>query len=449
VRCARLPGLGLELAFRELPEEREPLEQVIRGLEAVEEKAVQARSEWIENVAAPALARTPLLTGCPEEFLRAAAASLGEASFERGDIVTSVGETARSMLVVLEGAVELESKAGAKLGSLATDGILGEAEVLGLLTTRTVTARASSACRVLTLTEEALQRALQGPNANGMKEGLARLVANRQRQVLSGMPLCALSMGAGASDISVRAVNVQAEQLHLQPGQLWEPLPDTDVCGPHVGILVRGRAVVEMAADGREVMPLQPGSMLVEGLAAEFGAHVRLLSSDCEIYRLRRTELEAAARLAPPNGKVRSVTQEAADWFYQFRLLERDARARLQARLNSTRGLAATRVPHPCDPCIQDWSKRRQRSMRRAQQIRDEKADSLGGKLPGLQLPSLPSPGASKMASLGPGSCLPKSLAAYPVMRLPRISSEPLLCRSRSRKQAVVQRQCDKAQLSC
>jgi len=386
------------------------------------------------------------------------AAPLAEASYKRGDEIAGVGETARSMLVVLEGAVDLESKVGAKVGRLTTDGVIGEAEVLGLLDKRLISARAAAPCRVLTVTGEAMSNALAGPHAGAMKAGLERLVASRREQLEGGMPLCALSVGASPDDPSVRAAGLHAERMYFEPGQCWEPLPDSDACGPNIGIFVKGRGTLVIGTDDREVMTIQPGTLLLEGLLAEFDARVQILSSDCEAYRVRRIELEAAARSGSQSGKVRSAAQEAADWFYQFRLLEKEVRTKLHERLSSAKGLAAIRVPHPCDPCINDWSQRRRRSLRRAEQIRQERADALGsGKPPLLQLPLLPTqdmgstahrhwgPSIERRKSAGsvgkaPLPALPRSLAVYPVMRLPKVHSEPQLRRPRSREQVAARR---------
>jgi len=377
---------------------------------------------------------------------------LAEATYTRGEDITGAGEPAESMLVVLEGSVELVSRAGARVGVLKKDSVLGEAELLGLLSARLISARAASACRVLEVTCDALQRGLRRPNAEVMKEGLERLMESRRKQAERGVPLTALNVGAKAEDPSIRTAGLLAERLHFEAGQFWDPIPDSDPCGAHVGILVHGRAVLTIGDDDKEVVVIQPGSLVLEGQLADFGARVRLLSGDCEVYRLRRMELEAAARLSCPRGKARSVTQEAADWFYQFRLVEKEVQARLRERLGNARGLAAIKERHPCDNCIQDWSQRRQRSLRRAERMRQERADVIGsGKPPLLQLPLLPNPSMgsteyrswnlamnrkpspkASSSSCKALPCLPRSLAAYPVMRLPRVLSDPHMRRPRS-----------------
>lgn len=455
VSLAKLPGAAFELAFRDFPEELGPLEETVGKLDAMEEEATRNRLEWLHDVAVPTLARTPLLAGCPEPFLRALSCTLAEATHDRGEELAAAGGPAESMLVVLEGSVDLLSKHGAKIGALRKDGIYGEAELLGLASVRLVTIRAASPCRVLWVTSEALQAALAGPEAGPMGAALEALVKVRREQAERALPLSGLELGCKPEDLGMQTAGLLAERLNFQPGQFWEPVPDLDPCGPHVSVFLRGRAVVTMAPDDKEVLPLTPGSLVPEGALAEFDARVRVLSGDCEVYRFRRSELEAAARVANPRKPARSAAQEAADWFYRYRLTEKEARSRLQEKLSSAKGLMATKEAHPCDSGIKDWSKRRQKSVKRAEQMRQERAETIGeGR---LQLPLLPAHGSTLGFAEGSRSswstreerkrplapkkgtssykalpCLPPSLSAYPVMQLPRVHSDSQLRRLRS-----------------
>lgn len=447
VYCARLPGFPFDAACLEHPDEKGLIQELACRLAKSDDEALKNRYAWIDDVAVPSLARSPLFCGCPNDFLKAVAAPLAHSSvFACGDTVTSVGDSASSMLVVLEGTLELESKAGMKVGQLCQGGVLGEVEVLGVFGTRMVTARALTACRVLVVTAEALQNALAGPHAGPIKDGFKRLVASRRDQVVSGMPLRALPIGKVADDVASRTVSLHAERLHFGAGEMWEPIPDSDPCGPRIAVFVKGHATLEITSDNSEVMQLQPGSLVVEGAAAESGARIRVLSGDCEVYRIRVQELSAAARIA----------HEAPMWFHQLRLLEREARAHLRTRLTNAQGLASIRAPHPTDNGIRDWSERRQRSMKRAQKLRKEKAHNMGGTRPSLQLPLLP---CAKMGTTayrswdigpmkpappppglgpGPGPGFPRGLCAYSALRLPRVQSDSQLHRIRSTDQALV-----------
>lgn len=299
--------------------------------------------------------------------------------------------------------------------------------------TSTVSAIAASGARVLKVSADSLQRALRSRQGRALRPAFDTMIASRHEQVKKGLPLCSLKINAQPDDIAVRTIALQSERLHLEAKELWRPLPDSDPSGPRIGFLVRGRAVVELVGSGREVMPLLAGSIINEGILADFGAHVRAVSSDCEAYRLRAADLlgSAQAEAKPPS------------WFYAFRLLEREASDRLKTRLSNARGLMDNKAVHPCDPCIRDWTTRRQQSIRRAQEHRAERASVLGaGKGSVPQLPLLPPPkfgttgfrswekvkiSPPLYASMAKGPGLPKGLRAYPCMRLPKISSEPRL----------------------
>mmetsp|Transcript_41153 Transcript_41153/g.106449 ORF Transcript_41153/g.106449 Transcript_41153/m.106449 type:complete len:313 (+) Transcript_41153:2-940(+) len=286
---------------------------------------------------------------------------------------------------------------------------------------------------------KALRRALNLQSEEAMGEGFRCLLESRRAQVDRCLPLSALNIKLPPGDPSVRAIALQAERMHLEPGDIWECLPDMDPCGPRLAIFVSGRAVLELVADGREVMVMTPGSFLCEGDAAEFNAQIRVLTPGFEAYRVRSSDFLAAVHSSP----------KPADWFYHFRLKEKEVRSMIRKRLSNTRGLRDVTSQHPCDPDINDWKNRRTASLRRAEEIRKTKADLIGDTPPHLQLPLLPGPAdfgttASRSWKKGPRkmtdgkrlklptTCfpgLPKGLASYPVatQKLPRIASEPAL----------------------
>jgi len=433
--CMRLTTTALLGALHIHPEEHLPLEELIREQEMKRIEAAKERYEWIAKMATPAVGRTPLLAGCPEAFLSAVAGYTTEATFAPGDVIVGAGAAAQAMFVVLEGSVDLETRTGAPVGRLGVGGALGDTEALGLFNTCVVTARAAAHCRLLRVTREAVQQALLGPHGKDMRAGFKRLVESRREQVHSGRPLCGLKIGASPDDVTVKTVALQAERVPLESGELWEPVPDDDPCGPRVGVFLAGRAVVELKS-GREVMPITAGCILLEGVLSEFGARVRAVSSDCEAYRVRLFDLLAASKYG----------DKVPDWFYQFRLLENDTTKHLRSKLVNTRGLVNNKSTHLCDPCIRDWAARRKESVRRAEMMRAEKASVLStgkGSVPQLPLlppdkfgttgfrswdkvplPPLVYPSSKSRSS---GKVLPKGLASYPVLRLPKINSEPNL----------------------
>lgn len=437
----RLSREALLAALHLHPEEHLPMEEFVLELEARRAERAEERYDWISNQAAPVLGRSPLLAGCPDAFLSTVAGHASEVSFVPGGTITTAGEPSTNMFVVLEGSVELQSRSGAPVGRLTRGGSMGEVEALGIFGTATVTAVAASDCRVLKVSREAFERSLKGPAGKAIKPGFDALIVSRHEQVAKGLPFCGLKISASPTDISVRTVSLQSERMPLEAGEVWRPLPDSDPSGPRVGILLRGRAVVELVASGREVMPLTAGAIVNEGLLAEFGARVRAVSSDCEAYRVRTVDLLAASQSEP----------KAPAWFYEFRLLEREASDRLRSRLGNARSLVDNKALHPCDPCIRDWTVRRQQSIRRAQENRLARADVIGeGKGSVPQLPLLPPDKLGTTAfrswdkvkvappiypsTFKKKDILPKGLRSYPCMRLPKIHSEPNLRSKEARR---------------
>lgn len=281
------------------------------------------------------------------------------------------------------------------------------------------------------------------------------------------MPLCALPIDAKPDDVAVRATALQAERLHLETGEFLEPLPDSGPCGASLVIIVRGRVSLVLAAQKDRPIILKGPTIFVEGVAAEHGLSAKILSTDFEAYRLRVSDLAAAARFdRPPN------------WFFQLRLIEQECRESMHSRFSHLRGLAQGRAPHRSDEDIRRWTAKREDSARKAKEIRYQLSQGLdkgGGTRnasSACRLPLLPSSDvgttsyrcwtpmttgsrAASRANSSRGStksrksaessvpaCLPPLLAAYPagaaalqcVRGLARARSEPRLRRVSSEK---------------
>eukprot|EP00930_Biecheleria_cincta_P055447 TRINITY_DN41764_c0_g1_i1.p1 TRINITY_DN41764_c0_g1~~TRINITY_DN41764_c0_g1_i1.p1 ORF type:complete len:750 (+),score=166.33 TRINITY_DN41764_c0_g1_i1:71-2320(+) len=379
---ARLSGQALSAVLRRNPEESMRLqESAVTVVESEEATALQ-RSQWLREVAVPALAGTTLLAGCPEDFLESIAGALSEAAYEEGDCIATFGDAADSMLVVLEGSVDLEAKSGTKIGRLGPGALMGELEALGLLPSRTVSAYAATPCRVLAVGAEALNHALSAPGARPLQEGFRQLVEGRKAQVAAAQPLSSLisSRSPLKEDVGCQLLSLRAERLPLEPGVRWEPTRDSDASGPQLSLVMRGRVAVELSEDRAEDVLVKAGSVVPEGLLAAYGACLRATSSDCEVYRLRQFDLLTAAH---SNG-------QAPDWFYQLRVKEQEARNFLQARLANAKGLAQGRAHRPVDDHIRGWAEKRKKSMRKAQEQQAYRAENyLGSKLPLLPPKSL------------------------------------------------------------
>lgn len=352
VFCVRIHGGVLENALRTFSEERVFLEKLWDDRKSFNGELYSSRDIWIRDTVVPLLGNTPLLAGCPESILARIAAPLQEEIYDEGEIVAPAGAAADSMLVIMEGSAVLEAKSGKKVGTLTEGAAWGEVCALGLLPVRLATLTAQSTCKVLPVTSSAIKRALDSPDAEQIQTGFERLIESRHHQVARGIPMCQLPISLNVDDVSARAIALQAECIHLQPGQCWYPLPDTDPCGPHFGVLVRGRVVLESAAEKREVLTLNAGSLLLEGLGAECGAQVRALTY-CEGYRVRQSDLLLAVATVPGS----------QEWYYRFRLLEREARRHLQMRVTAIRGVTDAVAPHPCDDGIHMWKARKEEAM--------------------------------------------------------------------------------------
>lgn len=368
------------------------------------------------------LAQTPLLAGCPEAFLWRLLESCIESAHREGDVLATVMEPADSMLVVLKGSMELEAKNGTKVATLRSGGCVGESQVLGLMNTWTVTVRALEDTWVLAVTFQGLESALGAAGSEDLQKGFARLLEARRSQVESGQPLLGLpSVRIGPTDTSARLMNLQAEHLQVESGDAWKPVPSSDPNGPRVSLILRGRVSLELG-ERPEELTLRPGMVIPERLVAEFGAVFRAQSQDCEVYRIRVFDMLAAA----------NSMQQVSPWFYQLRMMEREAHNRLQPRLVNLKGVAMSRMHHKSDAHIRQWKEKRLESLRHAKALKERREELLEGeRLP----PLLPhreagttafrswSRGDKRLAAV---ASLPQLAPGVPIeaMRLPKVRSD-------------------------
>ncbi|CAJ1397530.1 unnamed protein product [Effrenium voratum] len=374
--CARLAPQRVAAALRRFPADAECWRRQAAALRREEARLLAQREEWAHQVAVPALGRTHLLAGCPEDFLLHVAGQLAEEAWDPDQEIVACNTAGDSMLVVLEGLVELRSKSGKEIGCLGPGGAFGEPEALGLLSYRTVTAKAVSACRLLAVSYEALTTALAAPSARVLKEGFKQLVQGRRKQVQQHSPLGQLLNLRGSldEDTGAQLLSLRAERLPLELGTCWQPAADSDESGPRLSFVVRGRVALELETGGQPVdFHVKPGSVVPEGMLAANGAFLRAMSSDCEVFRVWHFDLQQAAFITP----------QAPDWFYQLRVLEQETRSWLHARLVSARGLLQNRAPHPATEQIRGWAEKKRESLRRARELQEQFAENyLGSKLP-------------------------------------------------------------------
>jgi len=346
-QCARIDGAAVKEALSHAHGEAESLKELFQRRCTVNREYLDRREIWVWQTAVPALAGSSLFGGCSEEFLHVLATPLLECNVKKGQRIAITGEAGESMQLLLSGEAMLESKDGTDIAPLGEGASYGEINLLGLFHSRMATLRATSDCRVLEVTRAALRQVLDLPENANMHRAFEILVTSRHEQIAKGLPLSALPLNVPHDNLFVRAVALLAERMDVEAGQEWDARPDSDACGPHTCVLAKGRAAVETAS-GRLVVTLVPGSIAADGLIHEHGAHYRA-ERHCEVYRFRQMDLDLA-RMSIPSG---------LEAFYKVRVLEKEARKNLEARLNQTRGCTEGLAPHPADVNIMAWKYRR------------------------------------------------------------------------------------------
>lgn len=364
LQCAVLSGRSLKAAMERFPEAGGRLRRLYLARADENDRAWKKRTEWLREHVEPLLLRSSLFSQCPAEFVRTVSCRVRLERCESDEAIFELGQAADSMLLIVEGSVELQARKGETVGTFGPGACFGEAAVLGLFPRRTATLRARKKCRLAVITTETLQTVLKLPEFEGIREAVERLKAERHEQVRLGLPISAMPLNVGADDVCARMVALQAMRLILVPGAVLQPLSDGCPDGPHFSVLVRGRARLEMANDGRWVASLKAVSFLPEGLVAGHGAVVRAEVA-CEAYRVRQADFLVAAG-AVPQAAWSGAHPPLKDWYERCRLLEREARSRLGAAFEMARGAQEAAVRPPSAPgSITDatpWGKRFQAS---------------------------------------------------------------------------------------
>eukprot|EP00929_Paragymnodinium_shiwhaense_P112536 TRINITY_DN80794_c0_g1_i1.p1 TRINITY_DN80794_c0_g1~~TRINITY_DN80794_c0_g1_i1.p1 ORF type:complete len:1603 (+),score=440.27 TRINITY_DN80794_c0_g1_i1:181-4989(+) len=376
-----IAGPALERALQLFAEEREQLEDAFQERQESNVEFSKKRFVWLRDTVVPALRQTGLLAGCPSRLLAAIAAPLAEKCYEEGDMIACLGEEADAMLLLLEGEAQVLTKAGHLAGFLTAGAAFAEVAALGLFETMTADIVAASRCRVLKVTATALRQALSREENAVAREAFDRLIESRRLQVERGMPLAALGINVPPDDLCARVIALQAEFIPLEKDQYWNPISNEDPCGPHLGIFVKGDAMLELddPVKPRDIVKIAEGSLVQEGIMAARGTRIRALSR-CEGYRIKVVDFQLA---------ISSCPEAQKKWLHRFELLEREAREAIVTRLNSVRGATTGLLPHPCDGELHKYRGRRQRAISRAQRMKQEVFD-----LP--KLPSHLSDGLSK-----------------------------------------------------
>lgn len=330
VHCARIDSHSLMEALEKYPLEKQVLINLCNHRHARNTEFAKRREKWLEETAVPGLLRSSLFGGCPKSSIKLIATPLTEAKYAPGAIIASAGEPADAMLVLLEGQADLETQCGLTIGHLSDGATFGEVSALGLFSTRTATVRAASQCRVLQVEATTLAQVLERRDMTYVRQRVATVVAQRREQVLNGLPMSSLGLDITSDDVCAKAIALQAERLIIAAGATLEPLPDSSPCGPHFCILMKGRADVEpreFLTGTRPVMAYGPGSIILDGLLSDYGARLRARTA-CELCRIRQSDFMIAVTTVPSEH----------EWFYRYRLMDREMRDRLTKRLQCAKG---------------------------------------------------------------------------------------------------------------
>ncbi|CAK0793611.1 unnamed protein product [Prorocentrum cordatum] len=325
--CAVLQGPAIEAATKRFPETHRLFKAIFEERQDANACIEECRQDWVHEVVVPALRRSRLFAGLATELVQRVALPLAEVKYGAGEFIAQAGESLDRMFFLLQGRAEVLSREGRVLGDLSGGAVLGEAAVLGLLPVSTAAVRAASECRALVVLADGVREVASSRDASPLRRSLQLLKEERLRQASSGLPACALGIGLAAQDFCARVVNLQAECIEMRADSTWHPLPDSDPCGPHFGVLVGGRGTLVLGFEERPVMALMPGSLLPEGLYAKYGAHVRAQTAS-QVYRVRLVDIMLAFGSA--NASFRS--------FVLFEALWKEARARAASRLKCACG---------------------------------------------------------------------------------------------------------------
>merc|ERR1719446_181838 len=110
----------------------------------------------------------------------------------------------------------------------------------------------------------------------------------------------------------------------------------------------------------RKVMTFVPGGLVIEGIAADFGAIMRSITSPCEVYQIYLNDFKIAI----------STVSATTPWIWRFKVVEKEARREMTERLENMHGLIEGLAPHPNDDEIHYWNGQRNECIRLAKKRR-------------------------------------------------------------------------------
>lgn len=366
VHCARIRGASIAVAFQKFPQEVEWFEDLKHSRTEANLEFMRRHNKWIQEKVVPALAAIPLFKSYADSFLQDLAAQLIDKPYYAGEVIVEKASQTDAMLVMLEGEAVVEAQNGSRIGRYGPNASLGEVAVLGLVDSHPARVRAATDCRVLPVKAAALSHALAMPNRRPEeREEINRLIEQRRSQVMEGIPMSALPIAISKEDVCSKAIALQADPTHLEPGGIWQPKADDSTAGPCFSVVTQGRALLEIASPNERlrrlggdetpavpVIPLEPGSLILEGIAAEFACRVRAISA-VKVHRVRYVDFDIATRLE-------SCSQ---DWLARFRMIENSTRRLLEDRGAAATGVVEALTDHAFKEDLEKYRERRKKAL--------------------------------------------------------------------------------------
>jgi len=409
VHCAKLQGSVIKSAVQRYRVECEAIGNLFKSREQDNRRFEEHKKQWLDDTVIPTLLECAVFSVLSRAVVEEIATlSASVSNFPPGKNITSAGEPADSMLLLLEGEVDMLSQAGEVIGPACSGATFGDVILLGLLMLRTATIQAKTHCKMITISTDTFDFVLAKPASAASRAALERLRKSRLEQVSQGMPISSLpEIKASKDDVCLRTIALQTEHLHLAEGTVWTPRSDSSAAGPHFGFLVKGSASIQNPEEDRRVMALPEGCIIHEGLVAKYGAYIRA-GSVCEAYRVRQVDFELAVRLSPTG----------CTWYLIFQMLLKESRKHMTARLQSARGAIDGTIPRKKDTEIRNWHLDRQVSLDHAGRMRQERRNGMSPLLRGT----------SPLLKVG-NACLRGSSSATILNRYPETGQ---ICRSAS-----------------
>mmetsp|Transcript_35776 Transcript_35776/g.64904 ORF Transcript_35776/g.64904 Transcript_35776/m.64904 type:complete len:1421 (+) Transcript_35776:57-4319(+) len=319
--CVRLHGLSIEYATQVFPDEFEAMTRIYDQRTHANLDAERSRKLWLQDSVIPALLQCRIFKGFPLNIVHDIAEQLLQTTYEKGQTICQVGQSADSMIVLLQGKAELRSHEGDLVGHLTDGAVIGETAVLGVYPWRTAGIRTVRKSHVVFVPASLIFKILEAPGARSAREAFLQLEASRRQQVEQGWPLTCLPLQVNPQDICVRAIALHADHFNFATGDMWS---SSQCREHHFWIFVKGKAILTIGH--REILLLSPESsqLLPEASLVEYEASFTARTT-CKAYRLNVSDV----LLATNNSRLK--------WFKDFEQQIKDSSERIRQKLQGAK----------------------------------------------------------------------------------------------------------------